>query len=139
VPREGQAADRARTGRAGEDAAVSYLERHNCTIVARNWQAHPGEVDIVALCPCASDFKAGETELAFVEVRTRHGESGLAEESLSRRKAASMASAAYSYMEAHGLDPESTPWRIDLLGIAMSGTAITSINWIKGALDESAL
>ena len=47
-----------------------------------------------------------------------------------------MASAAYNYMSSHGLDPETTPWRIDLVAIAMSGSDIKAINWIEGAVDE---
>jgi len=74
--------------------------------------------------------------LAFVEVRTRHGRAGLAEESISRHKAVSMTEAAYAYMAAHDLDPEAIAWRIDLVAISMSGAGIKSINWIKGVLDE---
>ena len=42
---------RSLTGRAGEDAAARYLSNKGCIILARNWQAHPGEVDIIARCP----------------------------------------------------------------------------------------
>jgi Holliday junction resolvase-like predicted endonuclease len=77
-----------------------------------------------------------QSTLAFVEVRTRHGHAGLAEESIAQRKALSMAEAAYAYMAAHNLDPEATRWRVDLVAISMSATRIKSINWIKGALDE---
>ena len=127
------------TGRQGEEIAARYLEGRGCTVLARNWQANPGEVDIVAECPSQSGFNPGGRELAFAEVRTRHGRQGLAEESISRRKAGSMVAAAYSYMEAHNLDPEATHWRIDLIAIAMEGSRITSINWIQGALDEDML
>ncbi len=76
------------------------------------------------------------TILAFVEVRTRHGREGLAEESISPRKANSMIAAAYAYMSTHSLDAEATPWRIDLVAIAVSGRAITAINWVRGAIEE---
>jgi len=69
-------------------------------------------------------------------VRTRHGRTGLAEESISKRKASSMVSAAYAYMDAHSLDPERDAWRIDLVAISLSGSRITAINWVQGALDE---
>ena len=129
----------ASTGRRGEDIAARYLVKHGCTVVARNWHAKPGEVDIVAWCPPAAPTGSGEQELAFVEVRTRHGRPGLAEESISPHKATSMASAAYAYMTANGIDPERTPWRLDLVAIAMHGPTITSINWVKNAIDENML
>lgn len=126
------------TGHTGEDVAAHYLGRRGCKILTRNWRANPGEVDIVAECASPND-KPGTPTIAFIEVRTRHGRQGLAEESISRRKAANMASAAYAYMAAHNLDPETTPWRIDLVAIAMSGHDITAINWIQSALDEEML
>src|SRR5687768_1848202 len=107
--------------------------RHGCTVLTRNWRANPGEVDIIAEC------HDPEPVLAFVEVRTRHGRSGLAEESISKRKAASMVSAAYAYMEAQGIDPEAVLWRVDLIAISMSGQSVTSINWVRGALDQDLL
>ncbi len=138
---QGKSGGRVSTGRRGEDVAALFLRRRGCTILARNWQAHPGEVDIIAGCPVeqqapASDAPAQVRVLAFVEVRTRHGRTGLAEESLSPRKVNSMASAAYAYMEGRGIDPESTLWRIDLIAIAMSGRTITAINWVQGAVEE---
>jgi putative endonuclease len=120
------------TGEKGEDRAVRYLLSQACTIIARNWHAHPGEIDIVARCP----YEAGDDVLAFVEVRTRRGRQGLAEESISPRKAASMAAAAYAYMAAHELDPERTHWRIDLVTIALDAN-VTTVNWIKGALPDT--
>jgi len=127
------AEEKGSTGQKGEELAANYLMRHGCTVLTRNWRANPGEVDIIAECP------GPETVLAFVEVRTRHGRTGLAEESISRRKAASMMSAAYAYMEAHGIDPEVTYWRVDLIAISIAGPKITSINWVRGVLDEEML
>ena len=127
-------AERSTTGRAGEDAAAGYLARHGCDIIARNWRTNPGEVDIIAWHHEAG--REGQGTLVFVEVRTRHGEKGTAEESISPRKAASMVTAAYAYMAANNLDPERTAWRIDLVGVAMRGTDILSINWVQNALEE---
>jgi putative endonuclease len=121
------------TGRSGEELACGYLERHGCAILARNWRVNIGEVDIVAECPAIEHGQA--RELAFVEVRTRGGRRGLAEESISERKAASMAAAAYAYMDAHNLNPETTPWRIDLLALSVDGAGNSSINWIKGVIE----
>ena len=127
------------TGRRGEDVAARYLVRQGCAIVARNWRAAPGEVDIVARCPAAAPVSQREQELLFVEVRTRHGRSGLAEESISGRKASNMAAAAYAYMAANNIDPNTAPWRIDLIAISMFGSTITSINWVKGAIGEETI
>src|SRR5205823_14536290 len=51
-------------GRIGEDLAHRYLQKHGCTVVARNYRppSGPGEIDLVAW--------DGES-LAFVEVKTR--------------------------------------------------------------------
>lgn len=124
--------DKSATGERGEERAARYLLSQGCKILARNWQAHPGEIDIVARCP----YDAGGDALAFVEVRTRHGRQGLAEESVSPRKAASMAAAAYAYMHTHEIDPERANWRIDLITVAVEGTR-TTVNWIKGAIVDT--
>jgi putative endonuclease len=123
------------TGRKGEDRAAGYLASQGCTILARNWHAHPGEIDIIIEY---LSLDGREPALAFVEVRTRHGRQGLAEESISSRKAASMVAAAYAYMQVHNIDPETMPWRIDLVSIALEGNR-SSINWIKNAISEDML
>lgn len=140
IDRPDKGEGRKSTGGRGEDVAALYLRRRGCTILARNWHANPGEIDIIASCPLETQSPPEEsskpaTILTFVEVRTRHGREGLAEESISPRKANSMISAAYSYMAVHDLDPEITSWRIDLVAIAMSGRTITAINWVQGAIE----
>ena len=49
-------------GKAGENAAVAYLEEHGYLIRHRNWRKGHFELDIVA---------AKENELVIVEVKTR--------------------------------------------------------------------
>lgn len=49
-------------GKAGEDAAVAYLERNGYIIRHRNWRKEHFELDIVA---------AKDNELIVVEVKTR--------------------------------------------------------------------
>ena len=137
------------TGEIGERLAAEYLAKKGCVILARNWRAKPGEIDIVARCPLEGTWAVDDGSgllfdqerdmLAFVEVRTRHGEAGRAEESVSRRKAAGMASAALQYMAAHHLDPDETPWRIDVVAVAISGDGLAAINWVQGAIGEEAL
>lgn len=55
-----------RLGKAGEDAASSYLETNNYTILERNWRYGKLELDIICL-------KNGS--LVFVEVKTRQNNS----------------------------------------------------------------
>jgi len=137
------------TGEMGERLAAEYLAGRGCVILERNWRAKPGEIDIVARCPLegtrsAEDgsgllFEYDRDILVFVEVRTRHGAVGRAEESVSHRKAAGMASAALQYMSAHNLDPDATPWRIDVVAVSVSENGLASINWVQGAIGEEAL
>lgn len=49
-------------GKAGEDAAVAYLERNGYAILDRNWRKNHLELDIVA---------TKDDELVIVEVKTR--------------------------------------------------------------------
>ncbi len=55
---------RSDTGRAGEDAAVLFLEKSGYRILERNVRSALGEIDIVA---CEKDV------ICFVEVRARQG------------------------------------------------------------------
>jgi putative endonuclease len=126
----------AQTGKAGEDAAARYLAASGCIIEARNWHAHPGEIDLIARCPTPG---SEQSTLCFVEVRARHGRRGLAEESISRRKALNMVASAYAYMEANGIDAGSTLWRIDLVAVSMSDQRVVDVNWVQGAVDEQLL
>jgi putative endonuclease len=138
MPRKAEPTQSRLTGDRGEQIAAEYLARRGCEIVARNWRANPGEIDIVARCPTEGNSPTGEM-LIFVEVRTRHGERGFAEESVSPRKASGMISAALQYLEAHGLDPDSTSWRIDVVGVAVGRDGMASVTWTQGAVGEDSL
>jgi putative endonuclease len=68
------------TGRAGEAAALEYLTRKGYQLIARNYRCRLGEVDLI--------MRQGE-KLAFIEVRSRRGESfGTPQESVRPEKVA---------------------------------------------------
>ena len=42
-------------------------------------------------------------------------------------------------MAENGLDPDTIPWRIDVLAVSLSGDDMASVNWVQGAIDEGML
>ena len=56
--------DRQEFGRAGEKRAERFLRGQKHRIVARNYRAKQGEVDIISLAP--------DRTLVFTEVRSKH-------------------------------------------------------------------
>ncbi len=112
-------------GQQGEQLAAAYLRERGYVILETNWRCVGGEVDIVA--------RRGET-LVFVEVRTRRASTTeSAFESVQPRKQARMTTAAYAYLDAHEMDD--IPWQIDVIGVALSSTALPVIDHAENALD----
>ena len=59
-------------GRAGEEAAASYLEQKGMRVLERNFRSRTGEVDIIALDKDPSgikDTRGNQETLVFVEVK----------------------------------------------------------------------
>lgn len=78
-----------RKGRLAEERAAEYLRALGYSIVARNWRARRGELDIVA---------QDGAELVFVEVRARwSGGWGTPEETVGWEKRRRLLSAAQSF------------------------------------------
>ncbi|MBO7400411.1 MAG: YraN family protein [Clostridia bacterium] len=76
-------------GKAGEDAVERYLQKRGWRVVARNYATNGGELDIAA-------FRRGV--LAFVEVKTRSGESfGTPAEAVDAAKRARIKNAAAGF------------------------------------------
>lgn len=97
---------RQRVGRWGEQAAAEYLERRGYVVLARNFRAGRGEVDIVA--------REGNA-LVFVEVKTRRSNHhGYPEYAVSPRKRMHLLSAAERYLHEH---PEFSTWRVDVIAV----------------------
>lgn len=105
----------AERGAAGEAYVAGRLERAGYRILARNWRARGGEVDIVAL--------DGEV-LVFVEVRVRSGERyGSADESVDAAKLARIMRTAAQFVQAH---PEfhDAIWRVDLFALTVRSDGV---------------
>ncbi len=83
----------ARLGQWGERQVRKALERQGVTILATNWRCPYGEIDIIA---------ATETELYFVEVKTRRSRSYMEiREAVDRPKQRKLLLAAESYLQEH--------------------------------------
>ena len=105
-----EARERRDLGAFGERVAAHRLEAAGMFVVARNVRTASGEIDLVA--------HDGD-EVAFVEVRTRRAERGVAAESLDPRKLRRMWRCAMEYCETGGVDPERV--RIDLVSLDIGG------------------
>lgn len=87
-----------RLGKAGEDAAVAYLERHEYVIRHRNWRKGHLELDIVA---------AKHNVLVIVEVKTRSNTEVIEPfEAVGGLKKYHLMKAADAYVKEFGLDGE---------------------------------
>lgn len=94
-------------GREGEDAAAALLAGKGYAILARNYRARGGEVDLVC--------RDGDT-LVFVEVKTRgSGSRGRPEEAVTPAKRRRIARAAAIYLSEYGL--WEMPCRFDVVAI----------------------
>ena len=106
-------------GKRKEALAESYLTAAGLTVLAKNYKARQGEIDIIC--------KDGEY-LVFVEVKYR--KRGSMEDPLSavdavKQKRICQTGDVYRYM--HGIPPQ-TPVRYDVIGILGD-----EISWIKNA------
>jgi len=110
-------------GRAGEDAAASFLEGKGLSIIAKNFRSNWGEVDIIAV--------DGET-LVFTEVKawSRYGFDSL-EHSVNSKKQRKIIETANYFLELHR-KYRYMAIRFDVLFIAPSG-----ITHLESAFTES--
>lgn len=103
----GGSRDRRRVGKAYEDLAATYLESQGYAILARNYHARRGELDLIAL--------EGET-LVFVEVRMRKSADPVSPmETITAQKRRRMALAARTYLARHRITDRDC--RFDVVGI----------------------
>lgn len=93
-------------GKAGEDAAIAFLERNGYTLRDRNWRKNHLELDIVAL---------KDDELIFVEVKTRSSTDYIEpQDAVDWQKVRRLVIAADAYIKHYGLD---LPVRFDILTV----------------------
>ena len=118
--------NRAVIGQAGERAAAAHLERTGHRIVERNYRCAYGEIDLVA---------EEQSEIAFVEVRTRTGSAyGSPEESIGWQKRQRMTRCALAYLsERHVQDRR---WRIDVIAIELDRVRVTRLEHYRHALGD---
>jgi putative endonuclease len=111
---------RQKLGKWGEGQARRYLEAQGCPLVAANWRCSAGEVDLVV--------RDGDW-LAFVEVRTRRGDTyGTPEESITATKLARMAAVAETYVYETEWEGD---WRLDVVAIQVQSDHPPAIEWYK--------
>jgi putative endonuclease len=98
-----------RVGQAGEAAALAWVRDQGWTVLARDWRARTGQIDIVA--------EDGET-LVLLEVKARRGTGfGLPEEAVDGRKQQKLRSLMETYRLA--TKRQRQPCRIDVLGLIL--------------------
>ncbi|MDX2160180.1 MAG: YraN family protein [bacterium] len=99
-------------GNRGEALAAAYLRERGYQIIAQNWRALPGEIDLIAQTA---------QEIVFIEVKTRYDDTGAEAvsplEAITRTKMLRLQRAAYAYLNQHALDPDLTHWRIDAVAV----------------------
>jgi len=103
--------ERLALGRKGEDAAAKFLKRLGMKLVARNLRTPVGELDLIA---------RDKTVLAFVEVKTRRGNSfGSPAEAVGPRKQSQIVRAARWYL---GENPhQALQPRFDVIAVTVQG------------------
>lgn len=114
--------ERAATGKAGEELAARLLEDAGYAVVARNFRARGGEIDVIA--------QSGTT-IVFAEVKTRaEGGFGSPAEAVDARKMRRIVSTAQLWLMAHPcvLQP-----RFDVIEVLVSPNKTVTYNHIENA------
>ncbi|MCL4167899.1 UNVERIFIED_CONTAM: hypothetical protein GTU68_036313 [Idotea baltica] len=116
------------TGALGEALAADYLSSIGYQLVCRNWRISSGELDLVAWDSC---------ELVFIEVKTRkaslYSEAHLLD-SITATKRRKLRRLAELFLLWNFRDAKYPSYRIDVIGLVVSGGAISSLRHLKGAM-----
>ncbi len=111
--------DRRETGRAGERIAERLLRRCGLTILARNWRAAGGELDLTAL--------EGNT-VVFVEVKTRR-KGFLDYPRVRRAQRRRIVRAASAFRSCYGV--RELPCRFDLVTVTGDPRHPRELTWLR--------
>ncbi len=115
--------DHIKTGKSGESIAAEYLIGKGWRVVAQNWRAGRGEIDIIAW--------AHDRLLVFVEVKTRSYDAfGGPEDAVTPKKQLLIARTAGLYMESIDYDWEI---RFDILCVIGPASQSPEIRHIEDA------
>ncbi len=94
----------------GESLAVKHLKAHGCEILAQNYRARRGEIDLIV--------QDGEFTV-FVEVKTRRSlRFGLPQAAVTLQKQRQISKVALAYLQSHNL--LDAPCRFDVIAIHLS-------------------
>lgn len=92
-------------GKWGEEIACQYLIERGYQCIAKNFNTHSGELDLV--------MKKNDL-FTFVEVKTRASDSfGNGEDSITERKKSSLQACIFEYLDKFSLQIET--WQLDLI------------------------
>jgi putative endonuclease len=124
---------RRRTGLRGETYAYWYLRRHGYTIIARNFTVPGvhGEIDLIGY---------DGNVLAFVEVKTRHGEDGvrgLPEDAVTRDKRRNLSRVARQFLAFRRI--RQAPCRFDVVAIESRPGHRPVVRLHKGAFADQSV
>ena len=113
----------------GESLAVKHLKARGCEILAQNYRARRGEIDIVV--------QDGEFTV-FVEVKTRRSlRFGLPQAAVTRQKQRQISKVALAYLQAQNL--LDAPCRFDVVAIHLSPQLeLLHLEQIESAFDFQA-
>jgi putative endonuclease len=101
--------DRKKTGKSGEELAVSFLKKKGYTIVERNYRCVFGEIDIVA---------RHRGDIVFIEVKSRKSDDfGNPEEAVGFKKQRKISQIALNYLNEKHLDDHDA--RFDVVAIKL--------------------
>ena len=107
-----------------EELAAAYLVQHGAVVIAKNFRARRGEIDLVA--------RDGEY-LVFAEVKYRSGtDKGSGADAVNRRKQYTICRISDFYRTRFGCR-DSTPVRYDVLECTRAENGETGITWYKNA------
>jgi putative endonuclease len=117
--------NRVSLGKAGEDAAVRFLEKKHYRIVGRRFRMLRGEIDLIAL---------ERGTLVFIEVKARTGRDfGQPEESVTARKQEQIRKIAQAYLAKSRL--ANIPCRFDVVSVMFGEGRHPLVRHIQNAFE----